>query len=300
MRFKKCLSAFLVSALILTSFALPTGFTSSAAETGITETETVEEQTGTDGIQEAVPDTEVSTETPEGDETDALGKDEAEEEADKTGVGMEEADTVESDQNINNKVEESGVAGEAKGVDVPQVMSILPLEEVNAYLVLNDYSEEEIKNMPVDKILEMLQDEKGDLIEIDPNATIVWAYFKDEAGNVIQDEYHAIGKDETIDLTRVQNATGHTIELIVGSGQQLDPGNVRYIINVYTSKKISEDLEFEVYTQDRDSSREKVEIVKENFLSSDSKIKDSTGKAFLHGIIIIRWQKMSTYSHIYQ
>ena len=279
MRFKKCLSAFLVSALILTSFALPTGFTSSAAETGITETETVEEQTGTDGSQEAVPDTEVSTETPEGDETDALGKDEAEEEADKTGVGMEEADTVESDQNINNKVEESGVAGEAKGVDVPQVMSILPLEEVNAYLVLNDYSEEEIKNMPVDKILEMLQDEKGDLIEIDPNATIVWAYFKDEAGNVIQDEYHAIGKDETIDLTRVQNATGHTIELIVGSGQQLDPGNVRYIINVYTSKKISEELEFEVYTQDRDSSREKVEIVKENFLSSDSKIKDSTGKA---------------------
>ena len=109
--------------------------------------------------------------------------------------------------------------------------------------------------------------------------SIVWAYFKDEAGNVIQDEYHAIGKDETIDLTRVQNATGHTIELIVGSGQQLDPGNVRYIINVYTSKKISEELEFEVYTQDRDSSREKVEIVKENFLSSDSKIKDSTGKA---------------------
>ena len=77
---------------------------------------------------------------------------------------MEEVDTVESDQNINNKVEESGVAGEAKGVDVPQVMSILPLEEVNAYLVLNDYSEEEIKNMPVDKILEMLQDEKGDLV----------------------------------------------------------------------------------------------------------------------------------------
>lgn len=254
MKFKKCISAFLVSALILTSFALPTGFTSYATENE--ETKVAEEQAEADEVQETEQESEKET------EQDA----------------EIDAQTLEADDAVGEEADSTVKQEETEGKNVPQGRSLLPLKEVNAYLVLNDYSEEQLKNMPVDTILELLQDENGELIKIDPNAAIVWAYFKDEAGNVIQDEYHVIGKDETIDLTNVQNSTGHTIELIVGSGQQLDPGNVRYIINEYTSQIVSEELEFEVYTQDRDSKREKIEIVDKNLLFSDSNIKSSSGK----------------------
>ena len=261
MRFKKCLSAFLVSALILTSFALPTGFTSSAAETGITETETVEEQTGTDGSQEAVPDTEVSTETPEGsltEESDTSEEGGIEAGSDETGTGAEESDATESDQNVSNKSEESGVTGEVQGADVPQVMSLLPLEEVNAYLVLNDYSEEEIKNMPLGDVLDMLRDSEGNKISIDKNATTVWTYYKDESNNIIKDEYHVISREETVDLSLFEYSRDYTMELIVGSGQQLDSNNVRYLVKVYLSEEISENIDYEVYTENADGTRSQV------------------------------------------
>lgn len=139
-----------------------------------------------------------------------------------------------------------------------QGRSLLPLEEVNAYLVLNDYSEEEIKAMPIDTVLSLLQDREGNYIEVSSEAKVVWAHFKDDEGNIIRDEYHTIGREETVDLTEFEYTTGYSMELIVGSGNQLDLGNVRYIVRVYITNKISEQLDYELYLQEQDGSRVKI------------------------------------------
>lgn len=234
MKFKKCISAFLVSALILTSFALPTGFTSYATENE--ETKVAEEQAETDEVQETEQESEKETE--QAAETDAetpeVGND-----------GGKEADSTVKQE-------------ETKEKNVPQGRSLLPLEEVNAYLVLNDYSEEEIKAMPLGDVLNMLRDSEGNEIVIDENATAVWTYYKDENNNIIKDEYHVIDRNETVDLSLFEYSRDYSMELIVGSGQQLDPDNVRYLVKVYLSNEISESINYEVYTEDEGGTRSQV------------------------------------------
>ena len=51
--------------------------------------------------------------------------------------------------------------------------SMLPLEEVKAYLVLNGYSKEDLSAMSVDKMIDMLKDSDGNKIEIADDATTV-------------------------------------------------------------------------------------------------------------------------------
>ena len=160
---------------------------------------------------------------------------------------------------------------------IPQVMSLLPLEETKAYLILNDYSEEDLKQVPLETILNNLQYSDGTPVYIDPESKIVWTYFKDEAGNIIQDEYHEIGRNEIVDLSQFQNSTGYTLELIVGNGKQLDPNNKRYIITVYISDKYSEKLEFEIYSQNLDSTREEIPVLQKQMVTGDSNIMSSSG-----------------------
>lgn len=143
------------------------------------------------------------------------------------------------------------------GMNVSATM--LPLKEVNAYLVLNDYSEEQIKSMPLKDVLSLMQDKDGNYIDIPSSAEVVWAHFKDDDGNVIHDEYHVIDREKTLDLSEFEYTTGYTMELIVGSGKQLDAGNIRYLVRVYITKTVSEEVKYELYTQTEDGTRVKVE-----------------------------------------
>ncbi len=140
---------------------------------------------------------------------------------------------------------EDGELNEPGNGDIA-ALSMLPLMEVRAYLFLNDYSDEQIKAMPIETILELLVDGWGDPIEIPEDAKIVWAYFKDEDGDIKEDEYHVIERGETVDLSeaRNENSMYFQMELIVGSGNQLDADSIRYIVNVYISDTIEDNLYF--------------------------------------------------------
>ncbi|MBB5264721.1 hypothetical protein HNP82_001849 [Catenibacillus scindens] len=206
----------------------------------------------------------------ETEDTELLETDESQSE-----TKMETETETNFEEDLNNSLPE--MIANSIQAGIPQVMSLLPLEETKAYLILNDYSEEDLKQVPLETILNNLQYSDGTSVYIDPESKIVWTYFKDEAGNIIQDEYHEIGRNEIVDLSQFQNSTGYTLELIVGNGKQLDPNNKRYIITVYISNKYSEKLEFELYTQNPDASREKVNILSKHFAVSDSNIMGSSG-----------------------
>lgn len=135
--------------------------------------------------------------------------------------------------------------------------TMLPLKEERAFLVLDEKTDEEIKAIPLSYVLSHLQDKHGNYIEIDPNAEVVWAHFKDDQGITIRDEYHVMNRDETVDMSEYGASSNYQLELIVGSGNQLDYGNKRYLINVYLTKTIQENLRYELYKQDGDV-REKI------------------------------------------
>lgn len=138
-------------------------------------------------------------------------------------------------------------------------MSLLPLEEVEAYLVLNEKTDEELKSFSVDEMLNSLVDIEGNSISIFPSdATTVWRYIKDQDANVESYEKYSIGTGEKIDLTTEQNIYNYHLELIVGSGSQLNSDNVRYIVKVYVTNTVREELDYTLYLEESNGSRNKV------------------------------------------
>lgn len=154
-------------------------------------------------------------------------------------------------------------------------MSLLPLEEVKAYLVLNDYNEEEIKAMPISKTLSLLEDKDGNPIDYPSNATSVWVHFKTDEDNIDRYDYYTIDSNETVDLSEAANVLGYKFELIVGSGNQLSTENIRYIVKVYTG--YPESFEFELYSQGTDSVRTKINPVRQEFVKSNSPMISANG-----------------------
>ena len=59
-------------------------------------------------------------------------------------------------------------------------------------------------------------------------------------------------------MSEFEYTTGYTMELIVGSGKQLDPNNTRYLVRVYLTDNISEKVSFDTYRQSTDGTREQV------------------------------------------
>lgn len=139
--------------------------------------------------------------------------------------------------------------------------TMLPLKEKNVYLLLADIVETtgvDPSKIPVQRMLDCLMDTDGNFISIDKDATVVWSYVKDDEGNVIKDEYHKINRNETVDLSSIEDET-YTLELIVGSGNQLDPNNTRYIVRVYLTQELSDYVTYEVYKQSSDGTRTKID-----------------------------------------
>ena len=143
-------------------------------------------------------------------------------------------------------------------------MSLLPLTEVRAYLSVSGYTDDEITAMPIDTFLGMLKDANGNSISVSESATTVWKYEIDKDGI---DNYvtYEIGKGNTIDLSQYQDNQDNQIEIIVGSGHQLDDTNVRYIIKIFFSDEIEEKISFEIYNGDKNGSRVKVTPVATNY-----------------------------------
>lgn len=157
----------------------------------------------------------------------------------------------------------TGMIAQAATVETEDVGSMLPLEEVNANLVLNGMEEQELKAIPLSDVLNGLVDSNNEKITIADNATDVWMYVKDENNEEVLDSYKhfVISENPSLDLSTVAGITSYTLELIVGSGGQLNSSNVRYIIKVYVTNSISSQYTFELYKQSSDGVRSKVEPI---------------------------------------
>ncbi len=253
---------------ILTAVAIAVPSLSSvgnAAETAYVLTESDAAVQSEDAVSE-------TNETPE--ETDAVQEESYAETADSVAeINDAETETAADDSEDANTVFEiseetaaevdnirtSPIIGKVDASDDGiSVASLLPLTEVNAYLLLNGYSDEELQNMSVDDVLDMLLDADGNKIEISDSATTVWRYTQDETDGVDEYETYNIGSGATIDLSTEEGITTYSLELVVGSGNQLDTGNIRYLIKVYVTDTVTEEVGYELYTQDESGNRTKV------------------------------------------
>lgn len=131
-------------------------------------------------------------------------------------------------------------------------MSLLPLEEIQANLVLTD----EIKT--IDDVLRNLRDSNGNEIIIEGAPTVAWKYEKDSVDGNEQYKKYNLGMNEEINLKINEEIPYYTMELIVGKGGQLDSGNKRYIITVYQNEEVSENITISVYTEDEMGVRSEV------------------------------------------
>ena len=237
-----------------------------------------EEETGTQGGE--------NTEAGDPAEKNSAGKNAAEEASTevKSTEGSTEEQSAEGsteEQSTEGSTEEESTEG-STGVElmlqdpsqVPMLTSLFPLEEKRAYLVMNDYTEEELKAVPLSVVLSRLEDSMGNPIQIEGNANIVWNFYKDENGSRIYDEYHLVGRGGTVDLSYYNSSNSYTMELIVGSGKQLDADATRYNVTVYINK-IDEGLDYTLAVEKSDGSR--VYIGRVNFNVEESSILKDIG-----------------------
>ncbi len=141
--------------------------------------------------------------------------------------------------------------------------SMLPLDEVQACLVLNGVDEQDLKAIPLADVLGGLVNSDNEKVTIPAGATDVWMYVKDENNQEVLDSYnhYVISENPTLDLSTVAGVSAYTLELIVGSGGQLNTSNVRYIIRVFVTNSVSSKYTFELYKQSSDGVRSKVEPI---------------------------------------
>lgn len=138
-------------------------------------------------------------------------------------------DSVVSDDAI--VMEETGVSA----------YSFLPLKEVEAEIDLTKMLPVELGNMKISDFLSrMIDTSTGEPIKIKDSDTTVWADFYDKSGHVSYNEWKKIDINETINLrdpySYIQyiydNSSEENLEMIVGSGKQLDPNNTRYLVTI--------------------------------------------------------------------
>lgn len=138
--------------------------------------------------------------------------------------------------------------------------SLLPLEEKrNVSVDLTGYTPAELKQVKVSTILNGMIGENFAGTE-----AVVWAKQSDD-----NDEFHIISQNETIDL--VSDHRMMNLQLIVGTANQLDADNIRYIVNITTSN-LEEWLMPELYLQEENGSRSALEIYHSGYYSSSDEL----------------------------
>lgn len=199
-------------------------------------------------------------------ETELL-EDETEEE-----VEIETETETETSEEENSKVEteEEMSEEETEVEDEIAVMSLLPLEEVTAYLDIKGKTRKELYSMTIDEVLDSLQDLDGNKISIPENATTAW--------RKIHSWYNEL--EDYVEYPLGQNAEfdpygDSKLELIVGSKNQLDKNNKRYLITVVgTTYNIArnDNISYELYVQD--GSGERTQIVSESVVERNVDFRD--------------------------
>lgn len=182
--------------------------------------------------------------------------------------------SVSSGDEENKEFSVETTEGMEEGISV---MSLRPIPEKYAYLVLNGYTDDELSSFPVDSLIRSLQDSDGNIIEISQDATTVWHYVKTSEDGLESYEEYTIGMGEKINLQKPQGATSFELQLIIGKEGQLNPDNERYIIKVYCSDMYSEEFDFACYTESENGNREKIDPINVQVVVSDTEFTDING-----------------------
>ena len=158
------------------------------------------------------------------------------------------------------------------------VGSLLPLEEVEVYLFLNRLPNVDMSAVPLSAVLDHLEDKEGKKIDVPADANVVWTHFPDETGRAQRDEYHVLSRSDSVDLTYFDQygrwSTYMTMELIVGSGNQLDADSIRYIVNIIRSEIDADYFTVYLYSEDSEGTRTHVDSSTRN-----GKIRKEDGSA---------------------
>ena len=165
--------------------------------------------------------------------------------------------------------------------------TLLPIKEYDVTLTLNGYTDDELAAMPLSTVLDGLKyrysyeievpvDDStsnssvttssdvvtpatktvtvnaGDKVEIAPSATKVW---------VEDDTYSILDNNATVDLSDQYDSVGisyyRDIDIIVGSGKQLDPGNIRYNVAIEVNRHDYQvNIAPKVYTLDENGEKQ--------------------------------------------
>lgn len=112
------------------------------------------------------------------------------------------------------------------------LMSLLPIEEVDAYIDLAEIPLEKLPQMTVGEMFCYLKDKTSLApVAIDPTATSVWANYFDNEGNYLYDKWEVLDFDESINILDQYITESYSVEMVIGSGNQLDTDNVRYFVD---------------------------------------------------------------------
>ena len=110
--------------------------------------------------------------------------------------------------------------------------TLLPIEEVKVSVDYSDALPGELRCMKVSDILNDMVTEDKKHVAVKKDAEVVWSRFTGDSGDFEDDAWKVTEMSNTIDLMPVFYNSSATMELIVGSGNQLDPENVRYILDI--------------------------------------------------------------------
>ncbi len=137
--------------------------------------------------------------------------------------------------------------------------SMLPLEEKEVCLLLIDKTKEELTSLPIKDVLNNFLDYSGQYVAVSKNATTVWQYVKSDEDGIEEYKQIDIARNDRIDLSAPEdNISEYTKELIIGSENQLDKENIRYIVRIYLSQTPTEEIEYELYAEKSNGQRDKV------------------------------------------
>lgn len=134
--------------------------------------------------------------------------------------------------------------------------TLLDIRTINATLTLEGYSDEELKSMPLKTVLDKIQcNDNGNTytigasIDANPELKVVWTRYFDENGYAETDEYRVEDMNATVDMSKniADDSYYYTMEIILGSGKQLDKGNVRIKVSVTVTPRAEVEYGFSDY-----------------------------------------------------
>ncbi|MBE7050454.1 MAG: hypothetical protein E7394_06730 [Ruminococcaceae bacterium] len=131
------------------------------------------------------------------------------------------------------------------------LMSLLPIEEVEAYIDLAEIPLENLPLMTVGELFSHLRKGRtGELVEFDAEDTSVWANFFGDGGEYLYDTWKILDFGEPINILDHYFTDNYDVEVIVGSPNQLDAENVRYLIDFRLPEEYARmDLSGHIYNE---------------------------------------------------